>query len=202
MLAAFDIAGDGPTLDLRAVISQQLAPPACAQFPPRALHELPRGLYFSHRRDRGVTSRQAGLVVRVLDAARVRATSSGCVSVCRRRSRSAPRSSTWRRRICRARRGRHRARGENRAQELLAKQERHRDLFTWDFIGALQSRKVKNIAPNVRLIHSLASDSALERLRRHPAAEVLVQVNVAGEDGKEGIAPRSSASSSPVARSR
>ena len=117
------------------------------------------------------------------------ATSSGCVSVCRRRSRSAPRSSTWRRRICRARRGRHRARGENRAQELLAKQERHRDLFTWDFIGALQSRKVKNIAPNVRLIHSLASDSALERLRRHPAAEVLVQVNVAGEDGKEGIAP-------------
>ena len=92
--------------------------------------------------------------------------------------------------------------GENRAQELLAKQERHRDLFTWDFIGALQSRKVKDIAPNVRLIHSLASDSALERLRRHPAAEVLVQVNVAGEDGKEGIAPRSSASSSPVARSR
>ncbi|HZO08862.1 MAG TPA: YggS family pyridoxal phosphate-dependent enzyme, partial [Myxococcota bacterium] len=28
--------------------------------------------------------------------------------------------------------------GENRAQDLLAKQERHRDLFTWDFIGGLQ----------------------------------------------------------------
>jgi uncharacterized pyridoxal phosphate-containing UPF0001 family protein len=79
--------------------------------------------------------------------------------------------------------------GENRAQELLAKQERHRRLFTWDFIGALQSRKVKDVAPNVRLIHSLASESALRRLERHPAREVLVQVNVAGEQGKEGIAP-------------
>jgi pyridoxal phosphate enzyme (YggS family) len=79
--------------------------------------------------------------------------------------------------------------GENRAQDLLAKQERHRDLFDWDFIGALQSRKVKDIAPNVRLIHSVASDSALRRLEKHPDAEVLVQVNVAGEEGKEGIAP-------------
>ena len=79
--------------------------------------------------------------------------------------------------------------GENRAQELLSKQEAHRDLFTWDFIGQLQSRKVKDVAPNVRLIHSLASDSALRRLEEHPAEEVLVQVNVAGEEGKAGIAP-------------
>ena len=79
--------------------------------------------------------------------------------------------------------------GENRAQELLAKQEAHRDLFTWDFIGQLQSRKVKDVAPNVRLIHSLASESALRRLEEHPATEVLVQVNVAGEEGKAGIAP-------------
>jgi pyridoxal phosphate enzyme (YggS family) len=79
--------------------------------------------------------------------------------------------------------------GENRAQELLAKQERHRDLFTWDFIGALQSRKIKDIAPNVRLIHSVASDSVLRRLEQTPAPEVLVQVNVAGEESKEGIAP-------------
>jgi PLP dependent protein len=78
--------------------------------------------------------------------------------------------------------------GENRAQELLAKQEAHRDLFTWDFIGQLQSRKVKDVAPNVRLIHSLASDSALRRLEEHPAEEVLVQVNIAGEEGKAGIA--------------
>jgi PLP dependent protein len=79
--------------------------------------------------------------------------------------------------------------GENRAQDLLAKQEAHRDLFTWDFIGQLQSRKVKDIAPNVRLIHSLASDSAVRRLEEHPAKEVLVQVSVAGEEGKAGIDP-------------
>jgi pyridoxal phosphate enzyme (YggS family) len=79
--------------------------------------------------------------------------------------------------------------GENRAQELLAKQEAHGDLFKWDFIGQLQSRKVKDVAPHVRLIHSLASESALSKLEQHPAKEVLVQVNVAGEDEKAGIAP-------------
>jgi len=79
--------------------------------------------------------------------------------------------------------------GENRAQDLIAKQEAHGDLFEWDFIGALQSRKVKDVAPRVRLIHSVASDSALKRLRDHPAREVLLQVNVAAEEGKAGIAP-------------
>jgi PLP dependent protein len=79
--------------------------------------------------------------------------------------------------------------GENRAQDLLAKQERHRSLFTWDFIGAIQSRKLKDISPNVRLIHSISSESALRRLERHPAKEVLIQVNVAGEESKEGIDP-------------
>jgi uncharacterized pyridoxal phosphate-containing UPF0001 family protein len=84
--------------------------------------------------------------------------------------------------------------GENRAQDLLAKQERHRDLFTWDFIGAIQSRKLKDIAPNVRLIHSIASESALRRLEQHPAKEVLIQVNVAGEESKEGVDPAELAS--------
>ena len=79
--------------------------------------------------------------------------------------------------------------GENRAQDLLAKQEAHRDLFEWHFIGALQSRKVKDVAPNVALIHSLASDSALQQLEQHPAPAVLVQVNLAGEESKAGIAP-------------
>ena len=80
--------------------------------------------------------------------------------------------------------------GENRVQDLLAKQQAHRDLFAaWDFIGALQSRKLRDIAPNVRLIHSIASDSALQRLEQHPAHEVLIQVNVAGEEGKAGIDP-------------
>ena len=79
--------------------------------------------------------------------------------------------------------------GENRAQDLLAKQERHRDLFTWDFIGVLQSRKVRDVAPNVRLIHSLATESAMRKLEANPAHEVLVEVNVAGEEDKAGIAP-------------
>ena len=79
--------------------------------------------------------------------------------------------------------------GENRAQELLAKQAAHGELFTWDFIGAIQSRKLKLISPHVRLIHSIASESALRRLEQHPAHEVLVQVNVAGEESKEGIDP-------------
>jgi pyridoxal phosphate enzyme (YggS family) len=79
--------------------------------------------------------------------------------------------------------------GENRAQELVAKHHDHGELFEWDFIGALQSRKVKDVAPLARLIHSVASESALEQLGRHPAREVLVQVNVAGEEGKAGVAP-------------
>ncbi len=81
--------------------------------------------------------------------------------------------------------------GENRAQELERKAAAYPDVFTWDFIGQLQSRKVKTLAPLVRRIHSLASDSAREQIARHaaPALEVLVEVNVAGEEGKAGIAP-------------
>ena len=79
--------------------------------------------------------------------------------------------------------------GENRAQDLLAKRERHPGLFEWDFIGTLQSRKVRQLAPVVRLIHSVASDSVLRRLSDHPVPEVLVEVNVAGEEGKAGIRP-------------
>jgi len=81
--------------------------------------------------------------------------------------------------------------GENRLQDLEEKRERWGDAFTWDFIGNLQSRKVKRILPLVRLIHSVASDSALEQLGRHGTAdtEILVEVNVAGEESKGGIAP-------------
>jgi PLP dependent protein len=79
--------------------------------------------------------------------------------------------------------------GENRAQELVAKHAAHGELLEWDFIGALQSRKVKEIAPIARLIHSVATESALVQLERHPAREVLIQVNVAGEEGKAGVAP-------------
>jgi PLP dependent protein len=80
--------------------------------------------------------------------------------------------------------------GENRAQDLAAKAEAHPD-FRWHFIGQLQSRKVKQILPYAELIHSVASDSALRQLERHgtPETEILVEVNVAGEEGKAGIAP-------------
>jgi uncharacterized pyridoxal phosphate-containing UPF0001 family protein len=81
--------------------------------------------------------------------------------------------------------------GENRQQELEAKRERWGDAFQWDFIGNLQSRKVKLLLPSVRLIHSVSSDSALEQLGRHGDAdtEILVEVNVAGEDSKGGVEP-------------
>jgi PLP dependent protein len=81
--------------------------------------------------------------------------------------------------------------GENRLQDLEEKLERWGDAFTWDFIGNLQSRKVKRILPLVRLIHSVASDSALTQLERHGegATEVLVEVNVAGEESKGGVEP-------------
>lgn len=84
--------------------------------------------------------------------------------------------------------------GENRAQDLQAKVAAHGPLFEWDFIGQLQSRRVRLIAPLVRLIHSVASESALSELERHRATaradlRILVEVNLAGESGKAGIAP-------------
>jgi uncharacterized pyridoxal phosphate-containing UPF0001 family protein len=81
--------------------------------------------------------------------------------------------------------------GENRAQDLAAKAQAHPGMFTWDFIGHLQSRKVAAVLPYVRYIHSVASDSALEQLRRHAGSEteVLIEVNMAREPGKSGIDP-------------
>ncbi|MGH2896739.1 MAG: YggS family pyridoxal phosphate enzyme [Solirubrobacteraceae bacterium] len=81
--------------------------------------------------------------------------------------------------------------GENRAQELAAKATAVPGRFTWDFIGQLQSRKVKDVLPHVRYVHSVASDSALAQLGRHggPDTQILIEVNVAGEPGKSGIAP-------------
>jgi PLP dependent protein len=81
--------------------------------------------------------------------------------------------------------------GENRLQDMEAKRERWGDAFEWDFIGNLQSRKVKRLLPICRLIHSVATESALEQLGRHGDAgtEVLIEVNVAGEQGKGGVAP-------------
>jgi hypothetical protein len=80
--------------------------------------------------------------------------------------------------------------GENRAQELISKSAEHPE-FTWDFIGALQSRKVALVLPHVRYIHSVATDSALAQLAKHGTQDtrILVEVNVAGDSGKSGIEP-------------
>jgi PLP dependent protein len=75
--------------------------------------------------------------------------------------------------------------GENRAQDLLAKHARYTNGFRWHFIGHLQSNKVKVVNGIAELVHSLSSDSAARRL----AVPALVEVNLAGEDTKAGVAP-------------
>jgi PLP dependent protein len=81
--------------------------------------------------------------------------------------------------------------GENRAQDLAEKVARWGGAFTWDFIGHLQSRKVKDVLPLVRWIHSVGSDSAVEQLARRaePEREVLLEVNIAQDPAKSGFAP-------------
>ena len=80
--------------------------------------------------------------------------------------------------------------GENRVEQLLAKQAAG-PAFTWDFIGHLQSRKARDLAGRVRLVHSLSTLSAAERLDRSSDTPMacLVEVNVAGEDSKQGLGP-------------
>ena len=79
--------------------------------------------------------------------------------------------------------------GENRAQDLARRADAYPGRFTWDFIGALQSRKVRSVLPHVRYIHSVASESALRQLERFgdQRTEILVEVNVSGEEGKAGV---------------
>src|SRR5918992_5422020 len=74
--------------------------------------------------------------------------------------------------------------GENRAQDLVAKHARYGDAFRWHFIGHLQSRKAKDVSALCELVHSLSSLSAGRRL----AVPALVEVNLAGEETKSGVA--------------
>jgi pyridoxal phosphate enzyme (YggS family) len=80
--------------------------------------------------------------------------------------------------------------GENTAQVLAEKKERWEHRFTFDFIGHLQSRKTRDVLSRVRLIHSVESESVLRQLERHAAGEarVLLEVNLAGESSKQGVA--------------
>ena len=81
--------------------------------------------------------------------------------------------------------------GENRAQDLARKQAVFGDDFEWHFIGHLQRRKARDVAASVSLIHSVDSVRLVEELgRRAPegGVEVLLQVNVSGEESKYGVA--------------
>jgi PLP dependent protein len=75
--------------------------------------------------------------------------------------------------------------GENRLQDLEAKQERYGSRFRWHFIGHLQSRKARDVSRLCDLCHSLVSLSAARRLE----IPALVEVNLSGEESKSGIAP-------------
>ena len=75
--------------------------------------------------------------------------------------------------------------GENRAQDLEDKHAEYGDAFEWHFIGHLQSNKVKVVNRICTLVHSLDSQSAASRLE----IPALVQVNLAGEASKSGVAP-------------
>ena len=75
--------------------------------------------------------------------------------------------------------------GENRAQDLEHKHELYGDAFRWHFIGHLQSNKVKVVNRLCELVHSVGSDSAARRV----TIPALLEVNLAGEESKSGVAP-------------
>lgn len=81
------------------------------------------------------------------------------------------------------------AAGENRVQELC---DKYTDKFIWDFIGRLQTNKVKYIIDKVRLIHGLDRISLAEVLekegaKRNITANVLIEINSGKEENKGGI---------------
>lgn len=88
--------------------------------------------------------------------------------------------------------------GENYVQELLQKADELRDLreLRWHLIGHLQRNKVKQVAPLVSLLHTVDSLELARELDKRVAAAapgrrlpVLVEVSIAGEEQKHGVAP-------------
>jgi PLP dependent protein len=81
--------------------------------------------------------------------------------------------------------------GENRIEGLLEKKEYLADMnVKWHFIGTLQSRKVKDIINHVDYIHSLDRLSLAKEIQKRADKTIscFVQVNVAEEDSKHGLA--------------
>ncbi|MCX7710148.1 MAG: YggS family pyridoxal phosphate-dependent enzyme [Clostridia bacterium] len=84
--------------------------------------------------------------------------------------------------------------GENRVQELCEKYDNLSKECKWHLIGHLQTNKVKYIADKVSMIHSvdrleLASEIQKRSAQIGKTMDILVQVNVSGEESKFGIAP-------------
>ncbi|HUR18011.1 MAG TPA: YggS family pyridoxal phosphate enzyme [Acidimicrobiales bacterium] len=79
--------------------------------------------------------------------------------------------------------------GENYAQELLGKAAQVDEGPRWHFLGAIQRRKVRALAPFVHLWQSVDRLVAGHEVARHaPGAAVLVQVNVTEQPGRPGCA--------------
>ena len=85
--------------------------------------------------------------------------------------------------------------GENRVQEALQKIEASNDLdIKWHLVGHLQANKVRKVAPVFATVQSVDSLELLSRLdaaaeEARAAPEVLIQVELAGEGTKFGLAP-------------
>ncbi len=82
--------------------------------------------------------------------------------------------------------------GENYVQELVEKQQALPNDFEWHFIGHLQSRKVKLIAPFVSLIHGVDSTKLLQVINKEAAKnkrviDCLLQIHIAVEESKFGL---------------
>lgn len=85
--------------------------------------------------------------------------------------------------------------GENKAQVIKEKYEKYnsenKDDIEWHFIGNLQKNKVKYIASFIKLIHSvnklsLAQEIDKRALQNNRKIDVLLEINIAGEESKEG----------------
>ena len=81
--------------------------------------------------------------------------------------------------------------GENYAQEVLAKVEESPFGLPVHFIGAIQSNKVRQLAPHISLWQGVDRESVISELgKRAPGAEILLQVNTTNEDTKSGVPPQ------------
>ena len=82
--------------------------------------------------------------------------------------------------------------GENKVQELVAKEEEFHKDVKWHFIGGLQTNKVKYLVGKVCLIHSLSSIKLLKQIekefgKKNEIANVLIEINIGREESKGGI---------------